>query len=129
MSSQILVVDDTPAIRDIVQTMLTYWGYTVTPADSGDAVVAFLGGAEVLPDLILLDLLMPHHNGWSLLATLREHAEWRRIPVVVMSGVAEAEEQAAKFNCFCLPKPFSGQALLNIVECYCTPPIRRSVRA
>jgi CheY-like chemotaxis protein len=122
MRCRILVVDDNPAIRNILETVLSSEGHAVTTADNGDAVLEFLEDGNALPNLILLDLMMPRHNGLALLETLREHPDWQRIPIVVLSGAADAEEQAARFNCFCLPKPFTGQALLDIVECYCSAP-------
>jgi DNA-binding response OmpR family regulator len=125
MPGRILVVEDIAAIRNILQTMLMLEGYEVSGAEDGDAALDLLEDGGPLPDLILLDLIMPHHNGWSLLATLCEHSDWQRIPVVIISSAADAEEQAARFNVFCLPKPFTGQALLNIVECYCAPPVRQ----
>jgi DNA-binding response OmpR family regulator len=124
MPCRILVVDDDTSIREMLRTVLVQEGYQVSEAENGDVVLEILKAGGPVPDLILLDLMMPHHNGLALLQSLREDPEWQRIPVVVVSGAAGAAEQAAKFKAFCLPKPFDLQALLNIVECYCAPPIR-----
>jgi CheY-like chemotaxis protein len=126
MTGQILVIDDDPAIRKILRTLLTSAGYQVVVADDGDTALQVLEGGDPLPDLILLDLMMPQHNGWALLTTLREHPAWQRIPVVVVSAAADADQQASRFNVFCLPKPFTAEALLGIAECYCALPVRRA---
>jgi CheY-like chemotaxis protein len=124
MGCRILVVDDDAAVREITRCLLAKTGHRVSEAENGDVVLELLESGSPLPDLILLDLMMPQHNGWALLATLREHRDWQRIPVVVISSAVDGPVQAAQFEAFCLPKPFSPQALLNIVECYCAPPIR-----
>jgi CheY-like chemotaxis protein len=122
MHCRILVVDDDTAVREPLVAILTRAGHTVMEAPNGDAVLQLLEDGDRFPDLILLDLRMPHHNGLALLETLREHPEWCRIPVVITSGAPDAPERATQFNLFCLPKPFTGEALLNIVECYCADP-------
>ena len=80
----ILVVDDDPALRELLRRTLEREGYAVLEADDGRAALARI--EERLPGLILLDLMMPHMNGFELLTELRARPEWRGIPVVVVTA-------------------------------------------
>ena len=80
----ILVVDDDPALRELLRRTLEPEGYAVLEADDGRSALARI--EERVPGLILLDLMMPHMNGFELLAELRARPEWRGIPVVVVTA-------------------------------------------
>lgn len=122
MPGQILVVDDDAAVRTVLRDLLTHFGYRVTEADNGATALRQLEAADALPDLILLDVLMPELGGFEVLAILREHPDWRRLPVVVMTGFAEAAEEAPRFGVDLLRKPFTVAALLTAVERACAVP-------
>ena len=69
---RVLVVDDEPAIRDILELELERMGHTVTCCESGEAAVAAIGGKPF--DAALLDLRMPGMDGWAVADHLREHS-------------------------------------------------------
>jgi CheY-like chemotaxis protein len=111
--AQVLVVDDDPAIRQVISWGLGDEGYTVATAANGREALEYLAAHQ--PHLILLDLQMPIMSGWELQAQLREQGV--RVPVVFMTAGyrarAEAEQhQAAGY----LGKPFDVSALLDTVE-------------
>lgn len=118
MTGKVLLVDDDPAVREVVGELLDRAGYGVTAVADGDGVLDRLQNGDTPPDLILLDLMMPHHNGWALINTLREHPEWREIAIVIFSGAADAAELAMRANLFFLAKACPAETLLSIVECY-----------
>src|SRR5437016_10615555 len=83
-SNQILVVEDEPAMREMLCRMLNNREWTVVAAENGLAALKAITHSQ--PDLIILDLKMPVMDGFQLIAELRKHEDWRRIPVVVVSA-------------------------------------------
>jgi len=81
---RILVVEDDHANREIVRRMLVKEGWAVSEAANGR--IAMERVAEEVPDLILLDLMMPEMDGFELVAALRRHPDWHAIPVVVLTA-------------------------------------------
>jgi excisionase family DNA binding protein len=83
-----LVVDDDAGVRALVQTALEQEGYRVREAASAEAGMAAID--ERRPDLILLDVLMPHVDGWEMLRRVQERHGAGAIPVVMFSGTVDA---------------------------------------
>jgi CheY-like chemotaxis protein len=79
-----LVVEDDPSSRDLLKRMLEKEGWGVTEAENGRKALEAVG--ERVPDLILLDLLMPEMDGFEFVRELRSHREWRSIPVIVVTA-------------------------------------------
>jgi signal transduction histidine kinase/DNA-binding response OmpR family regulator len=89
----VLVVDNDPAARTLMRTMLEGEGWSVTEAENGRAALEAME-AEV-PRLILLDLLMPEMDGFQFTDEVRRRAEWRTVPIVVVTShdLTAAERQ------------------------------------
>lgn len=85
---RILVVDDDPAQRDLVQGYLELAGYSVLSATSGVEALEQVGARS--PDLVLLDVQMPEMDGFEVLRRLRSRAETRELPVLMLSAVARS---------------------------------------
>jgi CheY-like chemotaxis protein len=109
----ILIVDDDSAYCDAIADILAYAGYRTLRANSVDAAAAIL--AEVTPDIILSDTMMPGADGGILLQVVRSDRRLRKIPVVTVSARAmpshQAEALAAGASGF-LAKPFTAEQLL-----------------
>jgi PAS domain S-box-containing protein len=80
----VLIIDDDPSARERLSAMLTREGWRVASAENG--VAGLEATAARKPCLILLDLMMPEMDGFGFLRALRERAEWRDIPVVVLTA-------------------------------------------
>jgi CheY-like chemotaxis protein len=80
----ILVVEDDPANRDLIRRTLEKAGWVVEEADNGEVALARIEANR--PALVLLDLMMPHVDGFDLISRLRERADLRKIPVVVITA-------------------------------------------
>jgi signal transduction histidine kinase/CheY-like chemotaxis protein len=80
----VLVVEDDAATRDMMVRALTQTGWIVASAENG--LVGLSKLKERMPDLILLDLMMPEMDGFEFIGELRNNEEWRRIPVVVVTA-------------------------------------------
>jgi two-component system alkaline phosphatase synthesis response regulator PhoP len=86
MSKVILVVDDEPDILLTVSQMLEMSGYTVIQAKDGVECINKLNDLEVVPDLVLLDIMMPDVSGWDVAAKIKENPAWNEIPIVFLTA-------------------------------------------
>jgi len=85
--TKILLVEDSKFLRIATERALARVGYEVSSAADGEE--ALLLAREKLPDLILLDMLLPKMSGPDVLKALKEDAATRAIPVVVMTGMSQ----------------------------------------
>jgi len=112
---RVLVVDDDPRLREYVRVNLEAAGYAVREAASAAAGLAAL--ERELPDLILLDVMMPRVDGWEMLRRVRERHGVDAIPVIMYSGKldesADATERGAQAF---LGKPFDPEQLLEATK-------------
>ena len=124
VSPVVLVVDDEPAIRAVLATLLREEGYALLEAPNGlDAVrlVEWAMDQDPRPCLILLDMMMPGLDGLGVLAHLHQLGDG--IPVVAMSASAAhlAAAEAAGVVA-ALAKPFDFDQVVSVVERHCTRP-------
>ena len=89
---KILVVDDDSSAGDLFATLLRHYGYTTTAATSGQDALESLG--SVLPDLVIVDMMMPDMNGLELLTRIRSNERTAELPVVMLSALDDADWQA-----------------------------------
>jgi CheY-like chemotaxis protein len=116
----ILVVDDDPGIRGLVDLALSDEGYRVVTAADGAAALEVL--AQQLPAIILLDMRMPIMDGWEFARTYRARPG-PHAPIVVVTAAREATERAAQIAAEgVLPKPFRLAELLAVVATYAVQP-------
>lgn len=95
-NQSILVVDDEPKMRRLLEIMLTQMGYSVQQAENGQAALEFLTNQTV--DLVITDLRMPILDGIGLLRTLREQQNEVPIIVVTAYGTVESAVEAMKYG-------------------------------
>jgi signal transduction histidine kinase/DNA-binding response OmpR family regulator len=113
-SRTVLVVDDDESIRRLIEVELGPYGIRVIEASDGDEGVRVARAER--PDLILLDVFMPRLNGWQTLKTLKDSAETRNIPVVVLS-IIENRTFGFSLGAFdYLLKPLSRDALFGVLS-------------
>src|SRR5689334_21973008 len=115
----VLVVDDDPEVRDLVDMLLERAGYDRALAESGEEAVSLL--EQRAPSLIVLDLTMPGMDGWSVAALVRKHQKTAHIPILVMTGLPQSVETAAwraGATGFCL-KPIDAKRFVKEVKRLC----------
>lgn len=112
----VLVVEDDPSVRGLLQTLLTAEGYEVGTASDG--LAGLVKASAQHPSLILLDLMMPDLGGIRVLEEMRGDPQLRDIPVVVVTGKVDAvpglREVLGESNVFA--KPFAVAELLDRVS-------------
>src|SRR5690349_16993945 len=97
MGRRVLVVDDDADIRETVSLILEDEGYEVQSAQDGAAALGVLR-AGPLPDVILLDLMMPVMNGWQFREQQTRDPRLAAIPVVVLSADSSLRDKAVYFG-------------------------------
>ncbi len=93
---QVLVVDDDDTMRRGMRLALEQDGWQVSEAENGRVALARL--AETRPDVIVLDLMMPEMDGFEFLVEMRSRAEWRDIPVLVVTAKDLTAEERGRLN-------------------------------
>ena len=111
---RILVVEDDPAVRNLVTTALDLHGYDVERAETGE--LAVMEAASRNPDLIMLDLGLPDIDGVEVIAKVRG---WSAVPIIVISARIEDSDKIGALDAGAddyLTKPFSVEELLARVR-------------
>jgi DNA-binding response OmpR family regulator len=111
----VLVVEDDPSVRGLLQTLLSAEGYDVVTASDG--LAGLVKATSSHPSLVLLDLMMPDLGGVRVLEEMRDDPELADIPVIVVTGKIDAipsmRELLGEENVFL--KPFAVGELLSRV--------------
>lgn len=117
-SKRLAYIEDEAEMIDLVRLIVGRRGYTVVGANGGREGLALI--QKEIPDLILLDLMMPDMDGWDVYHQIKSDAKTRDIPVIVITAKAQNIDKIlglhiAKVDDY-ISKPFSPQELLERVE-------------
>lgn len=110
---RVLVVEDETDSLEMMQYLLESEGYHVVGVANGRAALGAL--ADIHPDLIITDVMMPYMSGDELISEIRKDPSLQSIPVLVMSA-GEGGEVARRFAAEFLRKPLDIDVLLNTVR-------------
>jgi CheY-like chemotaxis protein len=119
----VLVVDDDPSIRKMVIAALKRDALGYTFAEAGNGRDALDAMRDQLPDVVVLDLMMPIVSGWDVLRERAGDEDLKKIPVIVVSANRDPELATAMQGGICafLPKPFDIGALSALVRSCVSP--------
>jgi len=116
MVGRVLVVEDDADIADALTDILADEGYEVLQAYDGLEALEVLERTTPLPDVILLDLMMPRLDGGGFRERQLADPRFQRVPVVVVSADRMVREKAHAMRAAdCLPKPLDPDCLLRVV--------------
>ena len=87
---KILIIEDDKFLREVIAKKLTTEGYEIIEAVNGENGIIQAG--ETKPDLILLDLILPGIDGFGVLAQIKENAETKEIPIIILSNLSQESE-------------------------------------
>ena len=118
LAKNILCIEDEPEMFDLIRLILGRRGFKVSGAAGGKAGLQAV--REELPELVLLDLMMPDMDGWEVYQQMKSDELTRHIPVIVVTARAQSIDKVlgihiAKVDDY-IAKPFSPQELLSSVE-------------
>jgi two-component system response regulator ResD len=121
MTKRVLIVDDDPMIRNLVQLILESAGYTVTATDDGPKAVQILDSEPRPIDytLVILDVMMPGMNGLDVLTRMKLHQHTQNLPVIMLTGEDKAEDIMNGYSVgadYYITKPFTRQQLLYGID-------------
>jgi len=109
--TRLLIVDDQPDLADMLSHVLTDEGYDVTVCNNGREALQYIN--TVQPAALILDVVMPETDGFTILRQLRSNPAGRHLPVVLMSGAWRTQEKQRQVGTtldvaptIVLPKPF-----------------------
>jgi two-component system, OmpR family, response regulator VicR len=117
-AKRILCIEDEQEMIDLIRLILGRRGFDVKGATGGNEGLKMV--RQELPDLVLLDLMMPDLDGWEVYQQMKADENTRGIPVIVVTAKAQNIDRVlgmhiAKVDDY-ITKPFSPQELLNSVE-------------
>ena len=113
MKKRVLVVDDTPVVRELLRLILEDGGYEVDEARHGGEAIAHM--RDPLPDLVMTDLMMPVMTGQQLVKRLRSNRRTAPVPILVLSSNPNAAKIATQADAV-VGKPFKRANLLAMVN-------------
>jgi two-component system response regulator VicR len=118
VAKRILCIEDEPEMIDLIRLILGRHGFEVNGATSGAEGLSII--RKELPDLVLLDLMMPDMDGWEVYQQMKADEKTKHIPVIVVTAKAQSIDKVlglhiAKVDDY-IPKPFSPQDLVNSVN-------------
>ncbi len=113
MKKKILVVDDEVEMVTLLAEFLGKSGFEVITANDGGEALEHVH--QSLPDIILMDIMLPKIDGWAVCQKLKSDEKFRKIPIILFSGIlgADSEADPAIEKCdYMVAKPFEMQNLL-----------------
>jgi two-component system OmpR family response regulator len=116
-TAKILVIDDESEITEIIEAFLDNAGYAVKVENSPEMAIKV--AKEVKPDLILLDIMMPGIDGYTICNRIKEDPALDNTPVIFLTGKDSKDDQGRSFQVggdMFIKKPFSCERLLEIVN-------------
>ncbi len=115
MLKKILVIEDDPDIREVISVLLSIEGFEVVSSPDGQDGLDYLHSAATLPDVILLDLVMPVKDGYQFRREQIQDERLSNIPVIVMTANQMSDPQAFAGVAF-LRKPVALDQLISSIR-------------
>lgn len=110
----LLVVEDDTEISYLLEFMLSREGYDVKKAADGLEAISAIDSMP-LPKLVLLDIMLPYHNGFELIDYIRKKPEWSEVPIVMLTAKSQEKDISRALNMGAndyVVKPFQPVELL-----------------
>jgi DNA-binding response OmpR family regulator len=128
MTKRILIADDEPTVRQLLELVLRSHGYDVLNAQNGDQLVRT--AQEVVPDLLLVDLMMPHMDGYEAIRQLRNDTRTAHLPMLILTAKSTPDDVVTGFETGAddyITKPFNIPELLARIKAQLTRAARKPV--
>jgi DNA-binding response OmpR family regulator len=118
MPLKVVHIDDQPEMLDLIRLILTRAGYEVNSENNGTTGLQTI--TDILPDVVLLDLMMPEMDGWEVFHSIRANPKTAHIPIIVITARSQSIDKViglhiAKVDDY-ITKPFTGEQVLSSVK-------------
>ncbi|BHH85160.1 response regulator [Desulforhopalus sp. 52FAK] len=113
----ILVIEDSNTSRKVISMVLTRQGYNIVEATTGGEAISRL--VDVMPDLVLLDVMLPDMDGYQVLSEIRSSARLKDVPVVMLTGKRGSTDRMKGLSSGAneyLTKPFDPAKLVKVLD-------------
>lgn len=116
--ANILIVDDEPDVVTLIKYLLEKDGHSIQTAHNGEEALGVLGLAAALPDLIILDVMMPVMDGYTLSTKLQENPKTRGVPLLVLTAKGQARDifEMSPNVATYIDKPFDPKHLRDLIQ-------------
>lgn len=117
MAGTVLLIEDEPNIVEALTFLLEREGWRVVSHSNGQDAAAV--AAQIMPDVIILDVMLPNKSGMEILTEIRAHDATSQRPVLMLTAKGQARDRAAAENAgvsVFMTKPFSNQAIIDTVK-------------
>lgn len=119
--AKVMIVDDEKDVVTLVRFLMEKDGYEVTDACNGADALDKLGidppkADVVLPDLIILDIMMPVMDGYTMQAKLQENEKAKKIPLIVLTAKCQMRDVFQHASAAFVEKPFDPKSLRDLVK-------------
>ncbi|MEN9938986.1 MAG: hypothetical protein RLZZ387_5565 [Chloroflexota bacterium] len=128
MTKRILIADDEAAVRQLLELVLRNQGYDVISAASGDQMVRT--AQEIIPDLVLVDLMMPYMDGYEAIRQLRNDTRTAHVPMLILTAKSTPDDVVTGFETGAddyITKPFNIPELLARIKSHLARAARKPV--
>ena len=115
--AKILIVDDNEQIRELAKDVIESWGHTIFLAEEGRSCVEM--ALQILPDIILLDVMLPGLSGYEVCRLLKTKQQTQNIPVIMISALTDVENRIHSYKVgadMSLVKPMNYEELRSIIN-------------
>jgi diguanylate cyclase (GGDEF)-like protein len=129
MTKRILIADDEQSVRQLLELVLRSQGYEVLIAQNGDQLVRM--AQERVPDLVLVDLMMPHLDGYEAIRQLRNDTRTAHLPMIILTAKSTPDDVVTGFETGAddyITKPFNIPELLARIKGHLRRAAQRPVR-
>ena len=114
----VLIVEDDEDLREMMAQLLTLEGFDAATVANGREALDYLRHNSTVPDVILLDLMMPVMDGWEFRRRQKADPDIAPVPVIVLSALDQARAANLDATAF-LKKPLDFDRLLTLVRTHC----------
>ncbi|MDP3538828.1 MAG: phosphate regulon transcriptional regulator PhoB [Azonexus sp.] len=117
MSARILVVEDEPAVNELIVINLSHAGFEVVTTDDAETAWNMLSGTP--PDVVLLDWMLPGISGFQLIRHMRADSRWRDVPVIMLTARTDEVDKISALEAGAddyITKPFSPREMVARVK-------------
>ncbi len=114
---KILIIEDDPDVLAVLGDLLKTYGYEAHLFSAGEKALAVI--EDIMPDVVIMDLMMPEMNGFEICKKIRSMNTSRNIPMIAITGYDSADNRSKIFDAGIddyLPKPFDVKELLKKIS-------------